>query len=286
MSIPAGRLYLSAATVSVAFAIWGSLFPFDYRPASLGEAIDLFWISGGPGRAQLSLSDAFSNFLLFVPIGLFGAACLGRGTRWPSGLLVVAGGVLLSIGVEIGQAFVPWRTPSTLDVVAEAAGTTAGVIGWRLVAVELDAMVLSALASWRHSSLVARLLIVYCGVFAVAWLIPFDFTLRPHEIGDKYFHKRLLLPLAPSPDAATTTQLRLTMAAAVPLGWAGAVCGTPPGAPRSAIRATLITMLALGTLALVQVPVFSRTTDFTLLLAAFPGVVAGTVGARLAHRRP
>ena len=131
MSTQAGRLYLSAATASVAFAVWGSLFPFDYRPASLGEAIDLFWISGGPGLAQFSLSDAFSNFLLFVPIGLFGAACIGRGTRWPAAVLMVAGGVLLSMSVEFGQAFIAWRTPSTLDVVAETAGTTAGVIGWR-----------------------------------------------------------------------------------------------------------------------------------------------------------
>ncbi len=285
MTVQAARVYVWAATTCVAFAVWGSLFPFDYRPVSFAEAIDVFLVLGGPRQAELSLSDAFSNFLLFVPIGLFVAASLER--RWTPrhpAALVIAGGTLLSIAIEFAQAFVPWRTPSTLDVVAEAAGTIAGLAAWRLAAADLDAAVRSATVAWHRASAGERILLVYCGLFAFAWLFPFDFTLRPNEIADKYLHKRLLLPFVPSPDAATPTEWRVVSVAAVPLGWAGAVCGRPPGSRRSSLRAFLIAMFALLTLALAQVPVFSRNTDLTLLLAALPGVAVGAAGARLTHR--
>lgn len=285
MTVQAARIYLCAVTAFVAFAIWGSLFPFNYRPLTVDEALDLFWVIGGPGRAEFSLSDAISNFLLFVPIGLFAAAGVERWwtPRRPAAL-VIAGGTLLSVALEFMQAFVLWRTPSTLDVLAEVAGTLAGLAAWRLAAADLDAATLSALDAWRRASAGDRLLLAYCGAFAVAWLVPFDVTLRPNEIADKYLHKRLLLPFAPSPDAATVTQLRLMTAAAVPLGWAAAVCGCSPRSRRSPIRAFLITTLALLALALAQVPVFSRNTDLTLLLAALPGVAVGATWPRRTHR--
>ncbi|MFA5911167.1 MAG: VanZ family protein [Vicinamibacterales bacterium] len=285
MTVQAARIYVWAATTCVAFAVWGSLFPFDYRPVSFAEAIDWFLVLGGPRQAELSLSDAFSNFLLFVPVGLFVAASLER--RWTprhSAALVIAGGTLLSIAVEFAQAFVLWRTPSTIDVVAEAAGTIAGLAAWRMAAADLDAAARSATEAWHRASAGERLLLVYCGLFAFAWLLPLDFTLRPNEIADKYLHKRLLLPFVPSPDAATVTELQLLTAAAVPLGWAGAICGCSPDSLRSPARACHIAMFALITLALAQVAVFSRTTDFTTLLAALPGVVMGVAGACLAHR--
>ncbi|MEO8678641.1 MAG: hypothetical protein ABI665_06325 [Vicinamibacterales bacterium] len=129
-----------------------------------------------------------------------------------------------------------------------------------------------------------RLLLVYGALFAVAWLLPFDFTLRSYEIGDKYAHKRLLLPLMPSPDAATPSQLRATLVAAIPLGLAGAVCWYCPGYRRSPVRATLIATLGLLAIGVAQVPVFSRTTDATLLIAAIPGIALGAAAARFTGR--
>ena len=281
----AARVYAGAAAAFAVFAVWGSLLPFEFRPVSFAEATDLLWGAGRFELARVSLTDAVSNFLLFVPIGLFVAATVER--TWSARsqtMLVIAGGTLLSVTVEFGQAFVPWRTPSTLDILAEAAGTSAGVALWRMAARELDAAVDSALLVWRRSTTSQRLLLVYSVGFALAWLVPFDFTLRPDEIGNKYLHKRLLPPFTPSPDAAAPTHLRLAFAAAVPIGWAGAVCGCSPGTRRSVLRATLGTTIGLLVLALAQIPVFSRTTDLTILVAALPGVVLGAAFAQLTTR--
>ena len=77
----------------------------------------------------------------------------------------------------------------------------------------------------RRSTRVERMLLACCAAFAVAWWLPADFTLRPAEIGDKYLHKRLLLPFTPSPDAATPFELATIAAAAVPIGLAAVLCG-------------------------------------------------------------
>jgi len=233
--------------------------------------------------------DFVSNILLFVPIGLFFAAAVERVRpqvrRVSTVCGVFAAGALLSTAIEFGQAFVSWRTPSVIDLLAEAAGSATGLVLWRAWARELDLLVSAAADLMRRSTPTAQLLLVYCAGFASIWLLPFDFTLRPAEIADKYRHLRLLLPLTPSPDAATAAELALTFVGAVPVGGAAALCGCAPGARRSVARASLVAAPPLVVLGLAQALVFSRTTDMTALLAALAGAVVGTAGARLAPLR-
>ncbi|MGR0220632.1 VanZ family protein [Agromyces sp. ZXT2-6] len=72
-----------------------------------------------------------ANVLLFVPFGLLAVFALGRRFWW----LALALGVAASVVIETGQElFLPERMPSTSDVVANALGTTLGVIvGWLLL---------------------------------------------------------------------------------------------------------------------------------------------------------
>lgn len=285
MTAGLARLYACAAAAFVAFAVWGSLLPFHFRPVSLEEAARLLWVAEPIDPSRFSLTDAVSNFLLFVPIGLFVAAAVER--VWPSRgrtVIVLAAGTLLSAALEFGQAFVVWRTPSNLDVLAEAAGTAAGIALRHIAARELDSAIAAALAAWRRATRAERVLLLYAMTFAVAWLLPFDFTLRPDEIADKYAHKRLLFPFTPSPDALTPVRLGLAGLAAVPLAWACAVCGCPPATRRSTLRAVLITVALLVVLTLAQITVFSRTTDMTVLVAMMPGVILGAAAARMTPR--
>ena len=124
-------IYAAAAATFTAFAIWGSFFPFTFRPADPGAALASFWAAWLGGPLTWSLSDFVSNILLFIPIGLFGAAAIdgrpaGRG-HWLPWSLAFCGGVLLSLTIEAGQALVPWRTSSVVDVLAEACGTAIGI---------------------------------------------------------------------------------------------------------------------------------------------------------------
>ena len=296
--------YATAAAAFVAYAVWGTLFPFDFHAVPLKAAALLFWSRWATDAGSLSYTDLLSNVLLFLPIGLFMAAALEasrkrgrtpvremplakRGTApFSITLVTLAAALTLSGTIEFLQAFVSWRTPSILDVAAEVFGAACGVASWRYVRTECDGLARAALTMIGRSTRLERILLACCAAFAIAWWLPADFTLRPAEIGDKYFHKRLLLPFTPSPDATTPFELATIAAAAIPLGLAAVLCGCGSRSRRSVVRGALMAALALVALEILQIPIFSRTTDGTELLAALGGATAGSAAATFADRAP
>jgi glycopeptide antibiotics resistance protein len=289
------RVYAAAAALFAAFAVWGSLFPFDFHAVPWRDAVATFWSTWHVPVARWSISDFVSNVLLFVPIGLFAAAVVvgapfqgalgGLKARPYIGVVVVCGALVLSTVIELAQAFVPWRTPSVVDVAAETIGAICGVVLWAVIYRPLDAKAAAAIALVRRSPVVERLLLLYCVLFAVAWLVPADFTLRPNEIADKYFHKRLLLPFTPSPDAATARDLTMVGAAALPIGVTATLCGCGGATRRSLVTAALIAATFLVGLEAAQIFVFSRTTDGTAFLVAGAAAAAAAILAGVAGRR-
>ena len=279
--------YGAGAALFAAYAVWGSLFPFDFHRVPLADLARAWAASTMPGAAW-SLTDLLSNVLLFLPIGLCAAALVESG--WPQRTKAVLAGafacaVALSVALELGQAFVSARTPSVVDVVAEAAGTAAGFLIWRIVRDELDALLRLIARRVGRATPAEQMLLAYCCAFAIAWLLPGDVTLRPGEIGDKFTHKRLLLPFMSSPDAVTPAGLAFVAVAAVPLGAAAVLCGCGLQARRSAARGWAMAAALLAALEVVQTTVFSRTTDGTALVAALVGAACGAAAAA-AVRRP
>ncbi|HJZ74730.1 MAG TPA: VanZ family protein [Vicinamibacterales bacterium] len=296
------RVYATAAALFTAFAVWGSLFPFDFHAVPWSDALASFWSPWDVPVARWSVSDFVSNVLLFVPIGLCAMAALagpaqggppvqgGRAARLkasPYGRIafVLCGSLLLSTSIEFSQAFVSWRTPSVVDVGAETLGAACGIVVWWAMRDRLDALAGSGALMVRRSPIGERLLLAYCAIFAAAWLVPADFTLRPNEIADKYAHQRLLLPFAPSPDAASTGDLAMIGAAAVPIGVTATLCGCSGTARRSLRTAVLIAATFLVALEAAQVFVFSRTTDATALIVAIVTAAAAAACASVAGRR-
>src|SRR5262249_5627175 len=176
-------------------------------------------------------------------------------------LIALGGSLMLSTAIEFAQAYVSWRTPSVVDVGAETLGALCGIVAWCALGCALDPMIAAAIALVRRSPAGERLLLAYCAIFAAAWLVPADFTLRPNEIADKYAHKRLLLPLTPSPDAATAEDLTVIGAAALPIGVTAALCGFGGIARRPLPLALLIATTFLVGLEAGQGFVFSAGTD-------------------------
>jgi glycopeptide antibiotics resistance protein len=270
-------VYTSVALAFVVHATWGSWFPFVFRPLPLSVAAEWLWWSATP--EQLSLTDALANLLLFVPIGVFAASVIGRSGRPRDSVLVIALGAALSIVLELGQLLVPWRIPSVLDIAFETAGMVVGVLVRRVAGSALDAFTSQVITAWRSAGIVERALSAYVAAFAIAWLLPFDFTIRPAEIADKYEHKRLLWPWMASPDAASTAEWWLTAAAAVPLGWAIVTWMSGAGTRRPVAAAIASATALLVALTVLQVTVFSRTTDTAVTLAAIAGAAAGVLTA-------
>ena len=274
-----GRLFHFAAAAAVAFAVWGSLFPFVLDPVPPSALLSAFLAGWGHGPASWSISDFVSNVLLFVPIGLFGTAALQRsGARLRTAALATFGAAsVLSVALELSQAVIRWRTSSIVDVLAEQIGVSLGIGAWILAGARLGEFAAEACAAFARASQLQRALMTYALVFAVVWLLPLDVTLRPGEIADKYFHKRLLLPFVPSPDALSRGELALAWLAAVPLGAAAGLSAAHRGVRDAIVRALTVAVPGLVLLELLQVFVFSRTTDSTVLLPLSGGVLAGAV---------
>lgn len=273
--------YAIGAAAAVAFAVWGSLFPFVVDPIAPAAALSAFAGAWGGGPATWSISDFVSNVLLFVPIGLLAVAALqSRGVSTRAAIVgVLLGTTLLSVTVELTQAWIRWRTSSIVDVLAEQAGCAIGMAAWLAGRDWISAGVEWVCNAMRTATPLQRALALYCAAFAVFWLLPLDLTLRPGEIADKAFHKRLLLPFTPSPDAATTGELALCAFAAIPLGIAAAHAGVRRGMRAALDRAVRFALPGMFALELCQVFVFSRTTDLTVVLPLSAGIVAGALFA-------
>lgn len=110
------RVLLSAMVV---FIVYGSLFPFDFQATGRTEGqIFEHW---HPWRDR---ADAIDNFVLFVPLGMalhFGFE--SRAARW---LVGAAAWLVLGLGLQWAQLFIPGRVASFADAINNAAGLTAG----------------------------------------------------------------------------------------------------------------------------------------------------------------
>ena len=130
-----GRFLLfRVALAYLIFALYGSLVPLEFVPRPLPEAwakfLNIPQLQLGIG----SRADWVANILLFVPLGFF-----WTGVLWPNrrGAWAVALSfalwvlcALLSRAVEFVQIFLPQRTVSQNDIIAETTGSLVGIVAW------------------------------------------------------------------------------------------------------------------------------------------------------------
>lgn len=188
MTSPSSRAaYAAVLALTVAFILYGSLFPFTwYDRAGSAPAYLL-----GTWQEWDHRGDLLANILLYLPFGFFLVCALPP--AWPGAarlLVAVAAGSALSCGVELAQFHDLGRTTSMGDVYANALGTLAGA----LAAVLFGASVRWPLVREAAAHPVPALLVV---MWAGSDLFPYVPTIDMH----KYWHAvrplldRPLLPL-------------------------------------------------------------------------------------------
>ena len=184
LAVLSRRGYALLAAAVAAFVVYGSLVPFHFQARPLDEALGTFrWVLQTRVGVE-SRSDVLANCLLGVPLGfcLMGALRADRGgTR---GSLVAAAFawpacVGLAVGVEFAQVFIPGRTPSGNDVLAQGLGAAAGVAAWLVAGPRLTGFARRALADPRGGGAVGRLLAGYLLFVAVVQLLPLDLSVSP-----------------------------------------------------------------------------------------------------------
>ncbi len=110
----------------VVFIVYGSLFPFDFQ--ATGSTADQIFEHWHPWRDR---ADAIDNFMLFVPLGVaLHFAFESRAARWLAG---AAAWLVLGLGLQWAQLFVPGRVASFADAINNAAGLVAGIALARLL---------------------------------------------------------------------------------------------------------------------------------------------------------
>jgi len=105
----------------VGFIVYGSLFPFNFQPDP--KPLTQFYSDWHMLR---SVSDASDNFLLFVPLGIALDACFRtRSARFLAGIVAL---LLLGVGVQLLQLYLPSRISAMSDVLWNAVGLAVGVM--------------------------------------------------------------------------------------------------------------------------------------------------------------
>ena len=183
---PSARCYLAVALGFVAFAIYGSLIPFEWRHLDPGVAWEQF------GRTfqfsptgRLSRSDVLANVLLFVPIGfsLAGARLVDR-RGWMAllrtALLILPVSLAVSGAAEFLQMFTSDRIPSGLDIVAQTVGTVLGIAAWQVIGQEFTNWIRESLAAAPQDR-ASRVLVAAAAAWIFVNLVPFDITI---DLGD------------------------------------------------------------------------------------------------------
>ena len=109
----------------IALIAYGSLYPFNLKPDTLGRTVldalsELSWARAGRG-------DRIANVLLYLPLGFCLFLWLSSLLRRSLAIIVtVALGSVLSLAVEVGQVYISSRVPSLTDLTLNALGTLIG----------------------------------------------------------------------------------------------------------------------------------------------------------------
>ncbi|HYE37870.1 VanZ family protein [Methylocaldum sp.] len=169
----------------LAFVVYGSLVPFDYRAHALDEAVNRFAQIGYLDLGVESRADWVANIVLYVPLAFLGCAwAVGmRSTgslRHLAILSIFSFCFTVAVAVEFTQIFFEPRTVSLNDLLAETLGSAGGIalfsLGrWRI------AGLLDALTEGGRPSVFAAI-IVYVLLYVLLSLFPYDFVISAQEL--------------------------------------------------------------------------------------------------------
>jgi VanZ family protein len=164
----------------LAFVVYGSLVPLDWRPLPLDQAWLRFQALPFLQLGAESRADWIANGVLYLPLGVLAAQVLGGWLgRWPGALTAWVLCAAVAVGVEFAQLFFPPRTVSLNDLMAEGIGAALGVA--LAPTVQAWGARLADMAR-RHPMLwLLGLLQVYAVLYAAMALFPYDLLLSAAE---------------------------------------------------------------------------------------------------------
>jgi VanZ family protein len=123
--VPSRSSAWTLALIFAAMVVYASLYPFEGWRVQGGVPLLAFvW---APWPQYWTGFDVVSNLLGYAPLGfLLALGLLRSGWRWGAWPLAVLIALLLSLGLETAQNFLPMRVPSNVDLGLNVAGAALG----------------------------------------------------------------------------------------------------------------------------------------------------------------
>ena len=238
--------------------VYGSLVPLDFRPLPWSDAWQRLLQAPMLRLGIESRADWVANGVLYLPVGFLSTAVLmgrraGFAQKSLAAVLGVAFGWALALGVEFAQTAFPPRSVSRNDLLAEAIGTSLGM----LVALSGTDRLRSLLAGFRDGGwpLLSRLAPFYALAFPAMALFPFDLLVSSAEWHSKLHGPQVGLWLAESSRGwgpfRLLVKLLVETAAVMPLGalwwhWRQTAAPSSRRHRGPSLTAALLTGAALG----------------------------------------
>ncbi|MGH7810314.1 MAG: VanZ family protein [Candidatus Binatia bacterium] len=181
------KIYFFASLAYLAFVVYGSLVPLDFRPRPFEVALrDFYHISYLRLDAD-SRADWIANILLYIPFAYLWLGAQNRDGRLVlkvfQSTVVFCFCVALSVAIEFTQQFFPPRTVSLNDIIAELLGAAVGIILWWSSGPRLRHLFELVMAQGRGAAYAGAVL--YSIAYLVFSLFPFDFLISAEEFSRK-----------------------------------------------------------------------------------------------------
>jgi len=268
------RVYLALASAWAAFLVYGSMIPLAVQSMPFEDALTVFTEAMQSPDSRWSQSDMVTNITMLVPLTFFalGAWSYGRprGRYWLKMPIIFASGVVLTFAMEFSQVFLPDRTTSVHDVIAQAIGNALGLAAWAAFGVHLTRWIGRMLVEKDRPTLCMKLLYTYAAVLLIYSILPLNFTISVGKIWHKYKSGMInLIPFAGAGEPAVLASVMKT-ALYVPVGFMFACRSGRSGRP--ILAAVAGGGLFAAGMEVLQVLVMAR-------IATVTDVVLGVIGA-------
>lgn len=275
-----GLVYLAFTVVYVAFLFYGCYVPFNFQPISLDTAWAVFTSPGYLTSARWGQADAVANIAMYIPLAFCAMGAWtkeGRRSGWwimaPS---VVLFGAAMSLALEFGQVFLPERTASAHDVIAQAIGSVIGSGAWVAFGRPFTRFV-RGLADRKSAgkAVAVRLLYVYIAILLVMQLMPLTLTISVRRVVHKY--RDGMITLWPLSDLMRYSVLAIVLKSLMyaPVGFL--VATVTPRRKRPLLAGVIGGVAFAVLLEVAQVFVASRIATTTDLLLAAAGSALGAL---------
>jgi VanZ family protein len=180
-------IYFLAGLAYLAFVVYGSLVPLDFRPRPFNAALKDFYNIRYLKLGAESRADWVANILLYIPLAYLWLGALSHeGRVFLQGffsLIVFGSCVALSVAIEFTQQFFPPRTVSLNDLIAETIGAGLGITLWWISGRRLRRLFHLLAAQGQNAAYAG--LVLYSSAYVVFSLFPFDFLISAREIERK-----------------------------------------------------------------------------------------------------